>query len=487
MKQGDKVYDVAIIGCGITGAALAFELSRYKVKIIILEKENDVCRATSRANSGILHAGYDPKPGTLMAKLNAEGSRLSEKLCRELGVSYERCGSLVAAFSEEEMEVVRALYERGLQNGVEGLEIWDAATVKSAEPGISESVAGALYAPSAAVIIPWEYTLALAETAVCNGAEIRLESAVTAITKIDSGYSLDTESGKVEARFVVNAAGLYADKIHNMAANPDFEIHPSRGEYYLLDKTAEGTVKHIIFQCPSKRGKGVLVAPTAHGNVIVGPNSENISDRDDVSNTADGLAAVRAQALRSVPGLPLHENIRCFSGIRAASGKDDFIISEAQYAPGFFDLAGIKSPGLSAAPAIAKMAVGLLGKAGLELCEKAAFTLRPKPICFARLSPNEKAAAVARDPRFGRVICRCEQVTEGEILESFSSPIPPRSVDGVKRRCNSGLGRCQGGFCGPRIVELLAEHLNLSPLEVLQDAKGSFILTSETKGDRANA
>jgi len=475
------VFDVAIIGCGIVGAALAFELSQYDLSVAVLEKENDVSCGASRANSGILHAGYDPQPGTLMAKLNVEGSILSEKLCRELGVVYGHCGSLVLAFSEKEMQTAAELYERGVQNGVKGLEIWDAETTKNREPGISEKVAGALYAPSAAVVIPWEYTLALAETAVCNGVDIRLESAVTGIEKMVDGYRLQTQTGNVEARYVVNAAGLYADEIHNMISAAAFRIIPERGEYYLLDKKMVNMVRHVLFQCPTAAGKGVLIAPTTHGNVIIGPNNEQIDSRDDVATTGQGLETVRNHAQKSVPHLPLNENIRNFSGIRASSDQNDFIIAEAKDAPGFFDLAGIKSPGLTAAPAIAKMAVELLEGAGLKLKEKPKFLPRPKRTHFTELRQDEKRALIENRPEFGHMICRCERVTEGEILEALHAPIPPRSVDAIKRRCNAGLGRCQGGFCAPRVVELLARELKISPLEVLQDTAGSYILSSETK------
>lgn len=481
------MYDVAIIGCGIVGAAVAYELSRYDLKVVVLEKENDVSCGTSRANSGIMHAGYDPKPGTLMAKLNVEGSHLVKGLAEEMGFSYEQCGSLVLAFSEEEEDTLRTLHDRGLQNGVEGMELWDAETLRDREPGVSGEAVAALYAPTAAIVIPWEVTLALAETAVCNGAEVRLDSGVTDIQKIKDGYLISTASGEVSTRFVVNAAGLFADKVHNMVAAPEFRIIPERGEYYLLDKSTGGTVRHVVFQCPIATGKGVLVAPTTHGSTIAGPTSEFIEDASDVATTSRGLERLRTMAHKSVPNLAFRENIRNFSGNRATADRDDFIIAEAKGAPGFFDLAGIKSPGLTAAPAIAKMAVALLGRAGLGLQEKEAFEPRPQPTHFSHLTPTEKQKLVAENPAFGRIICRCESVTEGQIIEAFRSPIPPRSVDGIKRRCDAGLGRCQGGFCGPRIVELLSRELGISPLEVLQDTAGSYILTSETKGGGCHA
>ena len=481
------MYDVAIIGCGIVGAAVAYELSRYDLKVIVLEKENDVSCGTSRANSGIMHAGYDPKPGTLMAKLNVEGAHLAKELAQVLGFSYEQCGSLVLAFSQEERETLRTLYDRGLQNGVEGMELWDTETLRSREPGVSEEAVAALYASTAAIVIPWEMTLALAETAVCNGTEVRLDSGVTDIQKTKDGYLISTVSGDVQTRFVVNAAGLFSDKVHNMVAAPEFRIIPERGEYYLLDQSTGGTVHHVVFQCPTAAGKGVLVAPTTHGSTIAGPTSEFVEDASDVATTAGGLERVRTMAHKSIPSLAFRENIRNFSGNRATVDRDDFIIAEAKGAPGFFDLAGIKSPGLTAAPAIGKMTVELLHGAGLALQEKEAFVPRPQSTHFSHLTPAEKQKLVAEKPAFGRIICRCESVTEGQIFEAFRSPIPPRSVDGIKRRCDAGLGRCQGGFCGPRIVELLYQELGVSPLEVLLDTAGSYILTSETKGGGCNA
>jgi glycerol-3-phosphate dehydrogenase len=486
-KAGGNLYDLAIIGCGVVGAACAFELSRYDLRLVVLEKENDICCGASRANSGIIHAGYYPEPGTLMARLNVEGARLSKQLCKQLGVSLTQCGSLVVALREGELETLRILYERGLANGVEGLELWDEKTLKIREPGISPQALGALYAPGASVLIPWEYTLALAEAAAVNGAEIRLESAVTAIEKLDSGFRLSTASGPVESKFVINAAGVDSDTVHNMVAAPEFVIRPERGEYYLLDKSSAGTVRRIVFQCPSKAGKGVLVAPTSHGNIIVGPNSEGGVARDDVPNTAGGLGFVRDSAVKSVPMLALKDNIRNFSGLRASSDKKDFIISQALETPGFFDAAAIKSPGLSAAPAIARLLAAMLKDAGLAMREKAQRLPRPERVVFSHLSPDEKRELTAARPEFGRVICRCEGVTEGEVLEAIHSPIPPRSIDAIKRRCGTGMGRCQGGFCGPRVLELLSRETGTPPTAILQDTAGSYILCGETKGAASDA
>ena len=480
------MYDVLIIGCGITGAAAAFALSRYRLSIAVLERENDVSMGATKANSAILHAGYDPEPGTLMARLNLRGVELARPLCRDLGVPYRACGSLVAAFSPEERAVLEALCERGKRNGVPGLELLTGAQARTLEPELSEAVIAALHAPSAAVCSPWEYCLALAETAVKNGADLRLETAVTGLQRTEAGWRVQTDRGIFEARFVVNAAGVSADAVHDMAAPHAFDILPVRGQYFLLDKSEGVRVSRVIFQTPTAQGKGVLVAPTVHGNLLAGPDAEPLS-RCDTSTTADRLDCVRRTAQKSVPGIRFQDTIRTFAGVRAQSGRGDFILQEAEGAPGFFDLAGICSPGLSAAPAIAEYAVELLERAGLVLEEKQDFLCRRRRVRFRELSPEDRAALVERDPAYGRIVCRCETVTEGEILEALRAPIPPRSVDGVKRRVNAGMGRCQGGFCGPRVVEILARELGVSQKDILQDQDGTYLITGETKtgGDPA--
>ena len=474
------MYDVLIIGCGITGAATAFELSKYQLKAAVLERENDVAMGATKANSAILHAGYDPEPGSLMARLNVRGSALAKELCRALDVPYRRCGSLVLALSQEDVPMLEKLYRRGRANGVPGLRLLSGGEARAMEPNLSETVAGALYAPSAAICSPWEYCLALAETAVRNGAELHLGTAVTGLTRDGGGWTVSASRGEFRARFVVNAAGVDAAVIHDMAAPHAFDIRPSRGQYYLLDKSEGSRVSHVVFQVPGQAGKGVLVAPTVHGNLIVGPDAQPV-EGNDTSTTAAGMNYVRTVAQRSVPSVNFRESIRNFAGVRAKAGED-FILQEAEGAPGFFDLAGVGSPGLSAAPAIGEYAVELLRKAGLPLRSKETFLCERRRTRFRELPPGECAALVEREPAYGRVICRCETVTEGEILEALHTPIPPRSVDGVKRRVNAGMGRCQGGFCGPRVVELLSRELGISPGDVVQDQAGSRLLARETKG-----
>ena len=469
--------DVLIIGCGITGAALAFALSRFRLSTVVLERENDVSCGTTKANSAILHAGYDPRPGTLMARLNVRGAELAKRLCRELDVPYLGCGSLVLAFSPEEEETLQELLRRGQRNGVPGLEIWDRERLRREEPEVSPEARAALFAPTAAICSPWEYCLALAETAVRNGVRLHLETEVTGLTRSGDGWLVHTNRGDFESRFVVNAAGIDAARVHDMALPHSFDIHPTRGEYYLLDKCEGGRAKHVLFQCPGPSGKGVLVAPTVHGNLIAGPNAQIVSG-DDTANSAQGLSFVRSKAVKSVPGIDFRQSIRNFSGVRANTGHGDFVLDIRE---GFLDLAGICSPGLTAAPAIAEYACELLRDAGLELTEREDFIRTRRRIRFKELPAPEKAALIAQDPSYGRVICRCETVTEGEILAAFRTPIPPRSVDGVKRRVNTGMGRCQGGFCGPRVLELLAKELGVCPGDILQDRAGSRILDRPTK------
>ncbi len=474
------MVDVAIIGCGVIGAAAAYHLARRAVDVLILEKENDVSMGTSRANSGILHAGYGARPGTLMAEMNVRGVALAREICDALNVAYRQTGSLVLAFDDADLEQIHGLYRDGVANGVPGLEILDGGQVLAMEPNLSPQVRAALYAPSAAVVSPWEYTLAMAEDAVGNGARLELETQVTGLARIASGgWRIHTSRGDFEARFVINAAGVQADKVHEMAAPATFRTTPCRGEYYLLDKSEGGTVQRVIFQCPTRAGKGVLVAPTVHGNLIVGPNAEDIPDGEDTATTAQGLSYVAHAARRSVPALNLRASIRNFAGVRANTDGGDFIMDWA--APGLLDLAGMKSPGLSAAAAVGERAAEILRQAGLNMTERVHPTVRKKRLRFRELTAPQKEELIRHDPAYGRVICRCETVTEGEIIAACHAPIPPRSIDGVKRRTNAGLGRCQGGFCGPRVMEILGRELGLSPLEIPQDRAGSFLLTGRTK------
>ena len=481
------MYDVVIIGCGVVGASAAYELARYKLRVAVLEAAADIAAGTTKANSAIIHAGYDPEPGTLMARLNVEGNRLTGEICEKLQVPFKRVGSLVVAFSPEQLPTLRTLYDRGCKNGVPGLRLLSGEEARAMEPGLSEEVCGALLAPSAGIIDPWGFAIAMAETAVRGGVELRRDCPVTGIEDTGAGFVLHTPAGDVAARFVLNAAGVDADRVHEMLEPNDWQTLPSRGEYYLLDKSEHDRVSRVIFQCPGPEGKGVLVAPTIHGNLICGPNAQGMEDRLDLGNTAAGMAEVCTKAARSVPGVEWRQNIRNFAGLRANTTRSDFIIEESKAHPGFIDLAGIKSPGLSSAPAIAKMAAEMLAADGLALEPDPDFVDKREHIVFKNLSAEEKNELIRKDPRYGRVVCRCETITEGEIVAALHSPIPPRSINGVKRRCNAGMGRCQGGFCGPRVQEIIARELGIDQAEVLLEQAGSTILTGRTKtGGNAN-
>jgi len=474
-------YDVLIIGCGVTGASCAYTLAQHRLRVGILEASNDVANGTTKANSAIVHAGYDPEPGTKMARLNVAGTARMGELCKKLDVPYANIGSFVLSLSERDDAHVKALYERGLANGVPGLRILSGEAARAMDPGISPELRCALWAPSAGIVNPWELCFALAETAVRNGAELHLSTPVTAIEREDGLWNLRTPKGEFRAPYVLNCAGVAADRIAALVGDESFHIQPTKGEYFLLDKSEGHRVEHVIFQCPSELGKGVLVTPTVHGNLLVGPNAQRTT-ADDTSNTAAGLAFVRASALRSVPGINFRDNIRNFAGVRANSDCEDFIIRESETAPGFIHFAGIRSPGLSAAPAFGEEALALLRAAGLKAEKKENYIDSRRRVRFHELSDAEKNEMIRKDPRWGRVICRCETVTEGEIAEALHSPIPPVSVNGVKRRVGAGMGRCQGGFCGPRVQEIVARELGLDPTQVLMDWEGTWVLCGETKG-----
>ena len=473
------MVDVVIVGGGVCGCSLLYELSRYKLSAVLVEKENDVSVGTTKANSAIVHAGYDPHPGTKMARYNVEGNALVKELCEKLDVPYQQIGSLVLAFDADQDALVRELFDRGTQNGVPGMKVLSAEEVREMEPNVSPEVTSALYAPSAGIVSPWELAIALAETAVKNGARVELNSEVTAIQPIDGGFRVTAGGKEIDTRFVVNAAGIWSDKINDMAAPHTFTVSANKGEYFLLDKSQGTLVNRVIFQCPSKVGKGVLVSPTVHGNLIVGPNAED-AEKDDLGTTGDGLAFVRKMALRSVPDINFRDSIRNFAGLRANTEIDDFLVGETDQ-KGFFNIAGIKSPGLTSAPAIARDMVRMLGEAGLALDPKEAFVDERHVVRFKHLSHEERAAAIAKNPLYGQIVCRCETITEGEIVDALHRPLPPCSIDGVKRRCGSGMGRCQGGFCGPRVQQIIARELGIPQEAVMMDRAGTAVITGETK------
>jgi glycerol-3-phosphate dehydrogenase len=474
------MYDIAIIGSGIIGSFIARELAKYKVKVVVFEKENDIANGTTMANSAIVHSGYDPTPGSIKAKMNVLGNQLYEGICHELKVDFKRIGSLTVATDEEELKTLQELKERGNENGVE-VELLDRETVLAMEPNLSELVVGALYAKTAAIVYPWELAIALMENAMDNGVMLKLNHKIEDINKTDTGYTLLTSNGPFEAKIIINCAGVYADQIHNMIAKPRFSIHPRRGQYYVLDRSVGDLVSHVIFPCPSEKGKGVLVTPTTHGNILVGPNSEYIENKEDIGTTSSGLEFVREHANKTVKNLPFNKIIRSFSGLRPTPDTHDFIIEEVAEAKGFIDVAGIESPGLASAPAIAKEAVAIVGQL-ITLEENNAFVKTRKPVIkFGELSVEEKQALIQKEPAYGTIICRCESITEGEILDCIHRSGGARTVKGVKKRARPGMGRCQGGFCEPLVVDILARELNIDPMDVMYDSMDSNILIEETK------
>ena len=474
-------YDVAVIGAGIVGAAIARELSRYNLNIVIIERENDVCMGTSKANSAVVHAGYDPKEGTLMAKFNVAGNALFDKLCEELSVPFERNGSFVLAFDEAELGYLNDLLQRGKNNGVPDLEILTKKELLEKEPNLNQEVKGALFAKTGAIVDPMLLTISLVENAVKNGADCLLSFVVTDIVQEHGIYKIRSDEQEITAKYIINAAGVFADEIHKMVAPPSFEIRPRRGQYFLLDKSEEGVVRSTIFPCPGKGGKGILVVPSVHGNILVGPASDDIEDKEDVATTDDILYQARVGARHLIPDISLWSCIRTFAGLRATADRDDFIIEEVKEAPGFFDVAGIKSPGLTAAPAIALYLISLLREKGIALEKRVDFDPIIQRKLVIEMTGEERDAKILADSRYGRMICRCENITEGDIVDAIHRNPGATTLDGVKRRCRAGMGRCQGGFCGPKVQQIIAGELGKSLEDIVLEKSGSYILTGRTK------
>lgn len=474
-------YDVAVVGAGVIGSLIARELSRYNLKIALLDKCNDTAMGTSKANSAIVHAGFDAKPGTLKAKLNVKGTELMPELCKTLSVPFKPVGSLVVAFSDEEMETLNELLERGIGNGVPGLEIYNAKKLKDEEPTISDEAKGALWAPSAGIVCPYELTIAAAENAVVNGAEFIRNFEVKKIDFDGSQFTLSSDNQKIKTKLVINAAGVYCDEIAALIGDNSIHTTPRKGEYMLCDKSIGNLAKHTIFQCPSKMGKGILVTPTVDGNLLIGPSALDIEDKTDVTTSSDTLANVLNAAKRSVPCLTTREVITSFAGLRAHCDRDDFIIEASEKNAQFINVAGIESPGLSSAPAIALFVKDIvLSKINAE--EKNDFIAnREEPVRFRHMSNEERKALIKKNPAYGRIICRCETITEGEIIDAIKAPAGARDVDGVKRRTRAGMGRCQGGFCGSKVVEILARELGLEINEITKFGGNSKILYERTK------
>lgn len=475
------MYDVVIIGAGVSGCACARELSRYQLNICVVEREEDVCCGTSKANSAIVHAGFDAKSGTLMAKLNVEGNQMMEELSRELDFPFQRNGSLVVCLHEEELPELKALYERGICNGVKELKIVDREELVKMEPNISEQACAALYAPTGGIVCPFGMNLAFAENAAANGVEFYFDTEVTGFEKQESTWLVKTSQGNFVTKYIVNAAGVYADQFHNMVSSKKLHITPRRGEYCLLDHAAAGFVKHTIFQLPGKYGKGVLVTPTVHGNILVGPTADDIEDKEGTNTTQMGLEELTARAGKTVKDLPMRQVITSFAGLRAHEDGHEFQIGEAEDAKGFIDCAGIESPGLTAAPAIGKMVADLIRKLA-NAKEKADFITTRKGILDPKTLDKEAHAELIRQqPAYGTIVCRCEMVSEGEILDAIRRPLGAKSLDGVKRRTRAGMGRCQAGFCSPRVMEILSRELKLPLSEITKSGGSSKLIMGRNK------
>jgi len=477
------MLDVLVIGGGVVGCAVARELSRWRLRVALCEKGSDVCVGTTKANSAIVHAGHSAKPGSLMAEYNVRGNELYEQLCADLDVPFRRNGSLTLCLAAEDRPKLDELYADGMANGVPDMRIIGHDEVLRMEPNVNPEVVAALHTPTGGIVCPYELTVALAENAAMNGVEFHCEAAVEGLTSIvGGGWIVHTRKGDFRTRTVVNAAGLYADVINNMVSTTLLRITPRRGEYWMVDKAYEGAFTATLFQLPSAMGKGILVTPTVDGTILIGPTADDIDDKDDLSTTLPGLEQVLKVASQTWPGLPRRSMITSFAGLRAHLPSHDFVVGEAPGAPGFYNAAGIESPGLTAAPAIAEALCRQI-VAVLKPAARADFQSKRPPVRrFRKMTDDERAAAIALDPAFGKMVCRCEMVTEAEVRDAIRRPVGARSVDGVKRRTRAGMGRCQGGFCMPRVLAILSEELGLSPLAVTKDGGASTILTARLDG-----
>ena len=463
-------YDVIIIGGGVIGCSVARELSRYDLKIALLEKSTDICSGQSRANTAIIHGGYDAKPGTKKAYYNLKGNQMFDQICGELDVPHEWNTSLVVSFGPEEDDQFQTLYDRGIQNGVPGLEIIGHDEIIRREPNINPDAHLALLVNNGGIVCPYELTTAYAENAAKNGVTFFRSSPVTDIRKENDLWFVQTLSTTFSSKAVVNCAGMFSDEIHNMVSTDKLEIKPRRGEYYLVDKKYASAFHAAIFQVPTVMGKGILVARTVDGTVLLGPTAEDIEDKNDKRTTAAGLAKALEGAKKTWPNLPSRAFITEFTGLRAHCTRDDFVIGEVPDAPLFFDAAGVESPGLSSAPAIGVDLAKMVSEALSASANEKFDPIRKGIPKFRELSNEKRAELINNNPDFAKVICRCETVTEAEIREAIRRPVGAVNVDGIKIRTRAGMGRCQAGFCTPRVLEILSAELDV-PLETLQKSE----------------
>ena len=469
--------DILIIGSGITGCAVARELSRYTASVTVLDRGNDIAEGATKANSGIVHAGYDAEPGTKKAYYNVRGAAMYPRLCAELGVPYRQNGALVVALDEADVPTIQKLKARGEANGVQGLEILDRDSLLAMEPFLNPGVVCGLHVPTGALVSPYEMAFALADDAALNGVSFHFSKEVNSVSLLPNGsFSVMSGSSEYRCRVLVNCAGASGADLHNQLSGSKLQTVHRRGQYYLLDRAVKPPFAHTVFQCPSALGKGVLVTPTVHGNLLLGPNAEDISDPLDTATTAEGLSEVLRKAVLTWPALSVRSNITNFSGIRAHLTTDDFVVGPCDGIPGYFEAIGIESPGLSSAPAIgSELSVMIAGFMGLSRKEKTV----PYPLparSFHDMTDEERAAAVKSDPAYGQIICRCETVTEAEIRAAIRRPVGARSIDGVKRRTRAGMGRCQGGFCLPRVAAIIAEETGQSLQEITKNGGAGYLL-----------
>jgi glycerol-3-phosphate dehydrogenase len=488
-----KNYDLIILGGGVVGCMTARFLSRYKLKILLIDKESDVGMGASSANSAIVHAGYDALPGSLKAEMNVLGNQMWDTLSGELGFEYDRRGDYVVAIGTEELPALEKLLEQGQHNGVPGMHIISAAEMRYREPNLNPLVSGALWAPTGGICDPFMATVSAAENAVQNGVTVLLNTCFEDFV-IESGriVAVKTSRGIFGCRWVVNSAGLYADAVmHKAGVRPEFHITPRRGEYSVLDR-AEIQVNNVLFPVPSKKGKGILVTASTHGNALVGPNSQFVDEKEDASVTAEGIKEIWDGARKIIPGLNPRYVISMFAGLRACGnapcerpGVDyhqDFVIEIPAHPAGLVNLGGIESPGLTSSPAIAMRVIVLLREAGEKLELKHNWNpIRPPRPHFRRLPREEQIKLIKVNPRYANIICRCETVTEGEIVAEIHAPIPAVTYDAIKRRTYLGTGRCLGSFDMPRVVELLSRELGIPPEQVTKKGVGSEFLARRTK------
>ncbi len=473
------VYDVLIIGAGVIGSAIARGLSRYELSVALVEKENDVSCGASKANSGIVHGGYNATPGTLKARFNKAGSQMFSALNGDLHFGYRQCGSLVVAFDQEDVDTLHKLVEKGTQNGVTDLELLSGDQVRSLEPNLSDQVVGGLLCQTAGVTSPYEFTIALAENAIANGVDLFINAEVESMgLNNQGGFDIKTSLGQLHSRLVINAAGAYSDQIAAMVGANNFKICPRKGQYLLYDKSQGARVSRVVFQTPTDKGKGVLVTQTYHGNLMLGPDATEVNERYDTSTDEESLRYILSMAKKTLPEVNNAFVLTSFSGVRATSDRKDFIVEESPI-KGFFNVAGIDSPGLTSSPAIAEYVVTLLRDSGLPLQEKPDW----KPSRRAIILPKNDTFAgstQAEDPT-DHVICRCEQVTEAEIVDALHRGIPLSSTDSIKRRTRAGMGRCQGSYCRPKVREIIARETGLQDAEITVRTEKSSLMAERLK------